>query len=184
MRSLMIKEKRDGFFLRFETFAQMGQELEKVFSPSASSVIKRVMGRPCGKRSCRRISEVVASKEKALNLLSKWKSKENWGELTFQDVNFENGTGIVIIRNSFEAKALAMPRDSPYCHFFGGFLEGFLSELFQRPITVVEEKCAAMGDEHCEFRFTSSTVLYVEEAIKMRDKIVRELASRHNHRNK
>lgn len=54
-----------------------------------------------------------------------------------------------MVTDSFEA--LAHKTDQPCCHFFRGFLAGFLSELFGKTVTVTEEKCAGKGDEHCEF---------------------------------
>jgi len=44
-------------------------------------------------------------------------------------------------------------REQPCCNFLRGFLSGFLSELFEKSITITEEKCAGKGDEHCEFIF-------------------------------
>lgn len=58
-------------------------------------------------------------------------------------------------------------------------MTGFLSEFEGKTIAVIEEKCIAKGDEHCEFRFASSAALYVEEAIRLRNKMVKEMASRY-----
>jgi len=173
-------EKRKGFFFSFEAFAEIKESLEKMLSSSASSVILKVMGRSCGEKFCRRIMKEGKSKEEAFERLSKLKSEENWGELTFQDVNFERGSGRVIIKNSFEARALKKSRNSPCCHFLAGFMTGFLSQLFEgKTIAVIEEKCIAKGDEHCEFRFASSAALYFEEAIRLRNKMVKEMATKH-----
>jgi len=90
-------------------------------------------------------------KETALSCLSELKSEENWGKLSFQNAGFEKGSGKVILIDSFEAAARKTCQ--PGCHFFKGFLTGFLSELFSKNVTVAEEKCAGKGDEHCEFTF-------------------------------
>jgi len=95
--------------------------------------------------------EKVETKEAALNYLSKIKSDENWGKLIYQDVDFKNGSGKLIIMNSFET--VARKSSEPCCHLFRGFLSGFLSELFAKSITVTEEKCAGKGDQCCEFVF-------------------------------
>jgi len=95
--------------------------------------------------------EKAETKETAFSCLSELKSEENWGKLSFQNVDFEKGSGKVVLIDSFEA--VARKTRQPGCHFFKGFLSGFLSELFAKTITVTEEKCAGKGDEHCEFTF-------------------------------
>lgn len=142
-------EEHGGFFFRFVTFAEIEEALETMFSTGAS-VIVAAMAKPCGKRSCKRIMEKAETREEALTQLSELKNEENWGELSFLDVDFENGSGKAVVRNSFEARERRST--SPGCHFFKNFLEGFLSELFARKVRVTEEKCAGRGDEHCEFK--------------------------------
>jgi len=97
------------------------------------------------------------TKEEALRRLHELKRKENWGKLTFRDVDFVNGSGKVIVADAFEtiARKAGEGRETsqPCCNFLRGFLSGFLSELFEKSITITEEKCAGKGDEHCEFIF-------------------------------
>ena len=93
-------------------------------------------------------------KEKVLAYLSKLKNSENWGKISFQNTNFKNGSGKIIIIDSFET--ISHKTNEPCCHLFRGFLEGFLSELFDKTIEVTEEKCAGKGDPHCEFLFSHS----------------------------
>ena len=66
-------------------------------------------------------------------------------------VDFRRGSGKVRIESSFEAVAR---KSNPLgCYFFKGFLTGFLSELFNKSITVAEEKCLSKGNSSCEFTF-------------------------------
>ena len=141
----------NGFFFPFRTFSDFESALELIFSPSAASVILYMAALKCGTNSCRRVKKRAKTREEALCSLSKMKSGERWGKISFQGVDFENGSGSVLITQSFEAKA--RKTEQPSCHFFRGFLAGFLSELFKKAITVVEEKCAAKGDKYCEFAF-------------------------------
>lgn len=85
------------------------------------------------------------------NYLSELKSEENWGKLSFFDVDFEKGSGKVVIIDSFGT--VARKTSQPCYHFFRGCLACFLSELFVKTIQFNEEKCAGKGDEHCEFIF-------------------------------
>ena len=105
----------------------------------------------CGVHFYNKMKKAFDRREEALNLFSRLKREENWGAIAFRDVDFKSGSGRVIVRNSFES--VARKTSQPSCHFFRGFLAGFLSELFKRTIVVTEEKCAGRGDVHCEFVF-------------------------------
>ena len=131
--------------------------LELIFSPSAASVILFTTAVKCGAQSYIRMKEEFQTKDEALRRLSDVKKKENWGNLSFRDVDFENGSGRVIVNAAFETivRRVAENRKTgqPCCNFLRGFLTGYLSELFGKSITFVEEKCAGKGDEYCEFMF-------------------------------
>lgn len=129
----------------------MENALELIFSPSAASVILYTTAIKCGVHLYQKTKKEFNKKEEALNYLSSLKKEENWGKMSFQEVNFKNGSGRVIIDDSFEA--MTRKTSQPSCHFFRGFIAGFLSELLKKTIIVTEEKCAGKGDEHCEFVF-------------------------------
>lgn len=143
-------EGNDGFFLKFETFAEMKRALEKIFA-TGSVVIIATMAKPCGQRTCKEIMGKAKTRKEALNQLVELLNKQNWGELSLFDVDFKRGSGRVIVKNSFEARKCRSK--TPCCHFFANFIAGFISELFAKNVTVKEEKCAGKGDAHCEFRF-------------------------------
>ncbi len=146
-----MKAREGSFTFQFETFGQMENALELIFSPSAASVILYTTAIKCGVHLYQKTKKEFNKKEEALNYLSSLKKEENWGKMSFQEVNFKNGSGRVIIDDSFEA--MARKTNQPSCHFFRGFIAGFLSELLKKTIVVTEEKCAGKGDEHCEFIF-------------------------------
>ena len=129
----------------------MEDTLELIFSPSAASVILYMTAIKCGVRSYKKMKEEFNSRKEALDYLSSMKKKENWGKITFQGVDFKNKSGRIVIDDSFEV--MTRKTNQPSCHFFRGFLAGFLSELLKKRIAVTEEKCAGKGDEHCEFVF-------------------------------
>ena len=129
----------------------MENALELIFSPSAASVILHTTAIKCGVHLYQKTKKEFNKKEEALNYLSSLKKEENWGKMSFQEVDFKNGSGRVIIDDSFEV--MARKTNQPSCHFLRGFIAGFLSELLKKTIVVTEEKCAGKGDEHCEFIF-------------------------------
>jgi len=141
-----------GVLLSFETISEIESALEEIFSPSAASTILCIIAKKTGANSGEKIMKKTGTKEKALKYLSKLKNNENWGELSFQNIDYTKGSGKIIIIDSFES--IARKTTQPCCHIFRGFLEGFLSQLFGKTIEVTEEKCAGKGDPHCEFTFS------------------------------
>jgi len=142
---------KKGFLFWFDTFGVFESCLEEVFSPSAASVILQSASCKCGRHTCQKILEEIKTKENVLTYLSRLKDEMNWGKIQFQDIDLKNGSGKILIHNSFEAIARKNTRQS--CHFLRGYLTGFLSELFEREITVEEEQCAATGGNCCKFSF-------------------------------
>lgn len=144
---------KKSFSFQFVTFGDLVSALELIFSPSASSVILFTAAVRCGAQSYGRMKKEFGTKEEALRRLSELKSKENWGELTFLEVDFAYGAGKIVVADAFETIAHKTKREDSCCNFLRGFLTGFLSELFEKTITVTEEKCTGKGDKHCEFTF-------------------------------
>jgi len=148
---------KKSFSFEFVTFNDMVSALELIFSPSAASVILFTAAVRCGTQSYNRMKKEFKTKEEALRILSEVKKEENWGKLSFRDVDFVNGSGKIIVEDAFETVARKAEKSreagQPCCNFLRGFLSGFLSELFGKSLTVSEEKCAGKGDEHCEFTF-------------------------------
>jgi predicted hydrocarbon binding protein len=145
-----LLERNDGFFLDFETFALMKKALEETFA-SGAGVIIATMAKPCGRKICREITKKAKSKEGALNQFCVLVNQQNWGDLSFFDVDLDKGSGKAIVKGSFEARKCLSK--APCCHFLANFIAGFIAELFDKKVIVKEVKCAGKGDDHCEFRF-------------------------------
>lgn len=156
----MKKLQRNKFSFQFETFRDLEEALELIFSSSAASVILFTAAVRCGTQCFKRVIKGVKKRQDALYYFSKLKQEENWGKISFSEVNFAKGTGKIIVTDSFETIAIkshtTKKNRQPCCHFLRGFLAGFLSELFQKTIRVTEKKCVGKGDGHCEFTFKPS----------------------------
>jgi predicted hydrocarbon binding protein len=74
-----------------------------------------------------------------MKYLSKLVKNQNWGELSFVDVNFDKGLGKAIVKNSFEARRCTSK--APCCPFLRNFMAGFVAELFAKKVIVKEVKC-------------------------------------------
>jgi len=59
--------------------------------------------------------------------------------------------GRIIVEGSFEAKGYGKST-IPVCHFLRGYLAGFLSTILVAKVELLETKCLAKGDGHCEFQ--------------------------------
>lgn len=127
----------------------MEKALEVLFG-SGAAVIIATMAKPCGQRLCEKIMEKADTKEKALEQFCELMIKQNWGEPSFFNVDFKNGSGRVTVRNSFETRRRRT--NAPCCHFLRNFMAGFLSELFAKSVMVTEQNCAGEGKPYCEFK--------------------------------
>lgn len=146
-----ILEQNNGLFLTFEMLAEMENALVKVFA-SGATVIIATLARPCGQILCKEIIAKISDLEEAFNSFSEWMRERNWAELSFSNINFKNGNGKIIIEKSLATK-IKKKTNKTSCYFLTNFIVGFLSELFNKKITVVEKKCARAGNEICEFEF-------------------------------
>jgi len=146
-----ILEENGGFFMEFETFHEMEKALEETFA-SGAVVIIASMAKACGRKTCIKMTGKAEGLEETLSKFSELMSERNWGEFSFSEVDFRNGTGKILVKNSLETrKRKSMGRTC--CYFLANFTAGFLSGLFGKNIAVTEKKCIGKGDEQCEFDF-------------------------------
>lgn len=143
-------EKYHGFIFRFETWANVKDSLVEAYGPEAESVLFKA-ALNAGRRSAHRRLEVANDKQEALQLLTAFKVSQNWGKIIFSKIDFEKKTGTINVINSFEANKIKSLK--PICHFLKGYLNGFLSELLQQNIDIIEDKCKAQGEDQCYFTF-------------------------------
>jgi len=73
-----------------------------------------------------------------------------WFKLEKAEVEPEKG-GVVRISGSFIAEEYGRS-EKPVCHFLCGFLVGVFQELLGVELICEETKCAAMGEQYCEFK--------------------------------
>jgi predicted hydrocarbon binding protein len=145
--SLLLKNGK-AFIMRLVTFTDFKKCLEETFG-SGATVIFYEVGKGCGRRSCNRLTRKYPEKEKLFKALARYKRNERWGKIRFQ-LDLKLGTGRIIVADSFEAKQYGQS-EKPVCHFLRGYLEGFLTQAYNKPLKVIEVRCFAQGDRLCEF---------------------------------
>jgi len=143
-------DKCHGFIFRFETWANVKDSLVEAYGAEADSVLFKAAIN-AGRRSAHRRLEVARDKKEALKLLTAFKVSQNWGKIVFSKINFKTKKGTIHIIDSFEANKIKSLK--PVCHFFKGYLHGFLSEFFQQDMWITEHICKAQGVHQCEFTF-------------------------------
>jgi len=135
--------------MRGVTFVDFKRVLEERFSTGAFAIFYDV-GRGCGIRSCRRLMQRHPERAGLLEAVVRHKRDELWGELRF-DLDQEKGTGEVYVAGSFEARQYG-PSKQPVCYLLKGYLEGLLSQAFNKSLKVTETECVAKGDRYCVFQ--------------------------------
>ena len=141
-------EQQNSFLFHFQTFNEIKDSLYGTFGVSAYTILY-YSGIGTGHRAYERRAANAKTKEETLKLLAGDKINDNWGEITFQDIDFAKLSGRILLKNCFEARAAKSKQQ--ICYFIKGYLTGFLSGLMQKPVLLDEVKCLAKGDDHCEF---------------------------------
>jgi predicted hydrocarbon binding protein len=152
-RCARLLKNGKAFIMRLVTFTDFKKCLEETFG-SGASVIFYEVGRGCGRRSCNRLLRKYSDREKLLKALTRYKYNEKWGKIRFK-LDMKSGVGKILITESFEAKQYGQSTE-PVCYFLRGYLKGFLTQTFKKPLKVTEIACIAQGNKTCEFKVEES----------------------------
>ena len=132
-------------------FWALWSAFEKIFAHSGLIMVLYEVGKKIGQHAARRISEMFGLKGKELlEALAQAGQATGWAITEIKEVDFERSSATIIVKDCFEAIAW---RKKPYavCHWTRGYLAGYLSVVFNKPVEATETKCLAKGDEYCEF---------------------------------
>jgi predicted hydrocarbon binding protein len=146
--SKLLKDGK-AFIMRVVTFTDFKKVLEERFASGAFTIFYE-LGLGCGRRSCQRLMQKYPDRVRLLKAIARYKRNERWGKIKFE-LDPEKGTGKVFVTESFEAKQYG-PSQHPICYFFKGYLEGALSQAFNKPLRASEIECIAKGDKQCVFQ--------------------------------
>ena len=148
---LAVRDKK-AIIITNADFAEFQKRLEQIFSPSAVAVILYEAAKACGEKSAERLrNQLGTNAVELLNAFARMKETGGWGKIEFKDLVFSKAHGRVIVKDSFEAKEYRKSH-IPVCHFIRGYLAGALSTILNAEVSLTETKCAAKGDDHCEFQ--------------------------------
>jgi predicted hydrocarbon binding protein len=127
--------------------------MERILTPAGAGVIFFNMGLENGRTLKNFLNTMMLGRdlnfEERLWALKHHLKSAGMGVVEFLNVDFEEGCASVRVYGSFEAEGRKKGR--PICHITRGILTGFFEEEFGKKVRVSELKCAAMGNEFCEF---------------------------------
>lgn len=144
-----------AMIMPLELFGSLFEEIEKILTSSGFAAV--FYG--AGKKSGAHITELLGKKyglssEFFVSALIQSTRALGWGQLEDVKLDLHRPFCSVKIRKCFEAVLKGSRREAA-CHWTRGFIAGFLSEVVGKPLEAIEVKCAASGDELCEFEVCS-----------------------------
>jgi predicted hydrocarbon binding protein len=134
-----------------ELFSSLLDEIERILSPSGFVAVFYNAGKQSGASITRLVAKRYELKGEPLRLaLMQATQAIGWGKIESFTIDRKELSARVRMRMCFEALLRGRKREN-VCHWTRGFIAGFLSEVFEKPVDAFELKCAAAGDEICEF---------------------------------
>lgn len=134
-----------------ELMSSLFDQVEKILMPSGFIAVFY----DAGKKSGAFIVELLAKRyglsgESLVKALIQASKALGWGVVEDAKLDVSRPFCKVKIRYCFEAIMKGLRKDKA-CHWTRGFLAGALSRIVGKPMEAIEVKCAAVGDECCEF---------------------------------
>jgi predicted hydrocarbon binding protein/predicted amino acid-binding ACT domain protein len=125
---------------------------ERILQPSGLAAVLYNAGKEVGDRAAKRLSEMFNVEGKELvQAFAQAVKATGWGITEVSSIYMKKHSATIIVRECFEAVAW---RKKPYnvCHWTRGYLAGYMSTVFGKPVEAFETKCIARGDQYCEFK--------------------------------
>jgi predicted hydrocarbon binding protein len=135
---------------RKEVFSDMFKRLGEIFGTGGETIVFEE-GEAMGESDGRRLIDVFGREVALQNIpeLSNLYLTLGWGRpelVKFHGIPF---SATIRIHDSFECAGQKSTK--PHSYFVRGHMTGLINTLFQKKVTCIESKCAALGDPYCEF---------------------------------
>jgi predicted hydrocarbon binding protein len=140
-----------AFIITAGEFLALMDRLEKILTPSGVTALHYDAGKNIGEHTALELKEnYKLDKEELIQAFAQAQKATGWGIMDFQDVDFKQLSGRIIVKDGFEAYSWGK-KNYKVCNWTRGMIAGFMSAIFGKPVEANEVKCLANGDEHCEF---------------------------------
>ena len=156
----IIRRKEDGIrvlVLGSPGWATLEKELSSTFISGAAVILQR-MGYSYGRYLGRMALTQQKTAEQTLDSLQSFAREAGWGELSLLGGDLSRGQARLVLHNCIFCLHITEASE-PVCHVLAGLVGGVADEMIGLNHRVLEEKCIAKGDPHCEVaveRMTSS----------------------------
>jgi len=142
-----------AWFLSPEFYLDLQLQLETLSGKAARGILYRVSF-SAGSRTAKRLAGPLTPRDdvhERMQQISDYSFFTGYGRYAYKATNPANAETEWTIAESLIASLHPPARDS-VCHMYAGFLAGWLTVLFDRPVECVEIECHAKGDSRCLFR--------------------------------
>ncbi|VVB87045.1 V4R domain protein [uncultured archaeon] len=138
-----------GIILSIETFVNLQKDAEKILGIDGAAVIFYQAGKSANKRWINYFGKEWGLKDnKFIQALQNHYAELGFGTFSIEENN--KNELVVKVENSFIARGYRNS-EVPVCHFLSGYFAGLTEVLEGNSIDAEEIKCAAKGDDCCEF---------------------------------
>ena len=147
----IIKRKKDGiriFAVGSPGWATLEQELASTFISGASVILQR-MGYSYGRYLGRTARSEQKTAEQTLESLQGFAKDAGLGELVLVGGDLSRGQARLVLRDCIFCLHIKEASE-PVCYMLAGLIGGVTDEMIGFNHRVLEEKCIAKGDPHCE----------------------------------
>ncbi len=138
-----------AIIISIETFVYLQKDAEKILGIDGAAVLFYEAGKNAGERWINRFSREWGLRDRQfIEAVSNFYAELGWGRFSVEEK--DKNELIVRIENSFIARGYGNS-EVAVCHFLRGYNAGLAEVLKGRYVDAEEMKCAAKGDEYCEF---------------------------------
>jgi DNA-binding Lrp family transcriptional regulator len=148
MNFIVPKEKKNMVEPTISEWESLRDSLTQIFGAGSSPILFSA-GYGIGKDYAERIKASQFKKEEQLFLFTRFFEERGWGRMSFESIDLQHVEGTTVLTDSYFKKKSR----GPACYEIRGIIAAFLESIFNRKVSVSEEKCVRKGDDHCEFRF-------------------------------
>ncbi len=147
---IMVLDER-SIVMKIKTIAGSFNRLYEKFGSGAGFILYE-MGRAAGEDKVKSLCEMYdLDKLTVLRVILAERSAKGWGISEIEKFDEEKSEASIVVHELFECLPFQGKSKEAKSQFFRGYLAGVLSQLFNKPILVVEDECIAKGDENCKF---------------------------------
>jgi predicted hydrocarbon binding protein len=137
-----------AIIISIETFVILQKNAEKIIGVDGASILLYEVGKKAAMQWINSFNNGWSLKDnKFIEAVHNFYAQRGWGKFSTE----ENQNGLVMrVENSFVVRGYGNS-DVPVCHFLRGYNAGLAQVLKGNEMGAEEVKCAAKGDDCCEF---------------------------------